>query len=704
MPTPRPSAYASRNPMKPTQPSRKRKRAGKGDAAQKSSQVNATEALERKILYEDSLDGFWEHRTTEIVRIAKTCHKSEREVRKMLANKSRYKTTCRPNLKNTLMHDRSLKAKASGLILEPKDLQRELEQEIDDDNCANFAEWADGNLDDDERKRLIDQLIQHRETQSRGVRLTEKAAQNDAFQTVRAIGEEAMDLYERTGTRIVGFVSRGHPDDPGRPSTIESDDALVFFKQQYGIDFCDMLRHFELWCLSRDEGEKDLNDANSLRREVARLILDLLRKFKNNRRLMMSYIHYDIEIRERLKVELAGWPVNVPMTRPAKMSVEVARRIRDMLRTGAIHWVSLTKSQHEDLVKKLDRKRAKAPNGQLKPRNTRSDKGVPRGPRKSGKEVEEEDEGDEEEDDGDEEEDEGDEEEEEEERMDVDAEDDTDDSNVGGEDAWAATVAAYASGPTPLTSTPAFVGANTTTDGFATNAPAPSYTTEYAAANNAMANGRAFTFPSYTTEYAAANNAMANGRAFTFPTHTPAPAPAFPSMFPTASNAAADAIEGSFAAGSGLDGLGLPIGSWPGGETPEIDLLGLLPPYDEAQSRAGYDALAASLARSTLEDADAIPRASAAAAPAPSTMMGMGGFTSVFAVATNTAAAVASMDGNAALKRKRPLGSSGGQNKGPTSAPRKSSKHPKSAKHPSGPKVPRKERSDKGTKRGPRTA
>ncbi|KAJ7739750.1 hypothetical protein B0H14DRAFT_3515731 [Mycena olivaceomarginata] len=50
-----------------------------------------------------------------------------------------------------------------------------------------------------------------------------------------------------------------------------------------------------------------------------------------------------------------------------------------MLRTGAIHWVNMTKTQHQELVAGHNAKRAVS--GSLKKHAERSDKGVPCGPR-----------------------------------------------------------------------------------------------------------------------------------------------------------------------------------------------------------------------------------------------------------------------------------------------------------------------------------
>lgn len=94
----------------------------------------------------------------------------------------------------------------------------------------------------------------------------------------------------------------------------------------------------------------------------------------------MSWSNYKIDVVHRLGVELAGWPTKVTMQRPSKIPAEDARRIVDNLRTGAIHWVVLTAAQRAEVAAEVEELRESGAG--KKPRKQRSDKNVPRGPRK----------------------------------------------------------------------------------------------------------------------------------------------------------------------------------------------------------------------------------------------------------------------------------------------------------------------------------
>ncbi|KAJ7777823.1 hypothetical protein DFH07DRAFT_950874 [Mycena maculata] len=92
----------------------------------------------------------------------------------------------------------------------------------------------------------------------------------------------------------------------------------------------------------------------------------------------MEWTNYHVKIRHELGVELAGWPEGMEMRPPSKLHADDARRIQDKLRTGAIHWVALTKTQRDELTEEIEEERAA---GVPKKRKTRSDKDKPRGPR-----------------------------------------------------------------------------------------------------------------------------------------------------------------------------------------------------------------------------------------------------------------------------------------------------------------------------------
>ncbi|KAJ6533839.1 hypothetical protein B0H10DRAFT_2449501 [Mycena sp. CBHHK59/15] len=369
------SAHAYRNPAKAVQPSRHR---GKSTASKETKALNAAERLRRRINFDVDLDTFYAFRSAEITRIAKAHSKKEDAVRKLLSNATQYKVTRRPNLRNAIIHDRSRKAKADG---DYGRIMSDLQGEVADDIEEGDYQLLKATMSAAEKKRLIDQLVEHRELGRRGARATNKAAAMDSMQTANGVRDALLDLFERTGVRSLAMFSRAHPDDTALPHVVDADESRDFFQQILGVSILDVLRKFEQWCCTQDEETKERNDVASVRKQIVLLVLEGLRRIKKNQMLNMSYVNYDIDIRQVLGVELAGWPTKITMDRPNKLSAEDARLIRDGLRSGAIHWVALTKTQKAELDDELDGRRTRG--GPLKKRKLRSDAGKKRGPRRN---------------------------------------------------------------------------------------------------------------------------------------------------------------------------------------------------------------------------------------------------------------------------------------------------------------------------------
>jgi hypothetical protein len=130
------------------------------------------------------------------------------------------------------------------------DYHNDLQDEIDDG--AALDEEGLGKVEYD---RLMDQLEEKRQTETRGARATNKAAANDARKTSMSIGEQLTNLYERTGVRAFAVFSRGNADDDTLPQAVDSDNALEFFLQEMGTDQLDVMRKFEHYSCTMDEGE-----------------------------------------------------------------------------------------------------------------------------------------------------------------------------------------------------------------------------------------------------------------------------------------------------------------------------------------------------------------------------------------------------------------------------------------------------------------
>ncbi|KAF8198668.1 hypothetical protein K438DRAFT_1966635 [Mycena galopus ATCC 62051] len=370
-----PAAHAMRNPAKRVQLSRRR--AAYSGGAKATRVLTAIENKVKKIAFNKDMDEFFADQDQRIREIATAHKKKISTVKNLVFSRSQYKASRTPSLRNTIIHDLAVKAKAEGKTMILEDYQEELREEIEAGNLTAL----EAKISETEKTRLIDQLKEYRALKRCGMRSTNKAALMDGRQTAIRIGDVLMDLYECTGIRGFTLFSRGHADNAALPHAVDSDNALNFFAQVIGMPTVDVVRKFEQWCCTQDSGSREKNDINSVRKEVSKLVTEGLRKIKNNIKIKMDYVNYDFEVREAKGVELTGWPVDVPVAHPSTMNVETARRIRDMLRSGAIHWTPLTRAQQKDLTAEHNAQREALSSGSLKKRAERSDKGHAHGPR-----------------------------------------------------------------------------------------------------------------------------------------------------------------------------------------------------------------------------------------------------------------------------------------------------------------------------------
>ncbi|KAJ7022682.1 hypothetical protein C8F04DRAFT_1272390 [Mycena alexandri] len=376
-----PAPHATRNPGRQVQLSRRR-RPGMSKAHRATQALRLAGPRKKRREFEEEIDEEFTRRADALQRISTAHNKKLAYVRGILSRISQFKATRTPSLHHALVHQRSLDAQADGAETNAGRTTslKELKQGLKDD--IESGDFDMDSIDAAEEKRLINQALDHRMNKRRGVRGTTKASQIDVTQTMRGMTDAMGDLNFRTGTRGFAVFSRGNADDPTRPHIIDSDDSMSFLMEVYGISPVDFLRSFEGYCVTRDEGIFEKDDVDSVRKSVSRLLTGGLRRVKNSTTITMEYVHYDTAIREAKGVELAGWPADVPISRPATWNKETGRRIRDMLHSGAIHWVTMTRTQHAALIEENNAKRAALGAGALRRRAERSDKGLPRGPRK----------------------------------------------------------------------------------------------------------------------------------------------------------------------------------------------------------------------------------------------------------------------------------------------------------------------------------
>ncbi|KAJ7795926.1 hypothetical protein B0H14DRAFT_3495388 [Mycena olivaceomarginata] len=365
------SLHALRNPSRRVQLSRVR-RVGASGASKATQTLLTAKAKKRKIDLNNEVNDFFAERNKKITELAARYCKKESDIRALLCNTSQLKAHRRPNLRNGVLHQRALDLQERGISKHLKELQAELNDDL------LTGKFSYKSISKTERERLINQVLRKRHDRRRSMRATTKAAQIDTKLTAKRIGDELLDLFERTGVWAFAFFARGSADDPSRAHCVDSDDALDFFTQRLDFTAPHFMRKFEQWSCTLDEGVRLRNGVNAVRKEVSGLLTDRLRKITKDPKAKMDYVGFRVKIMGKYGVELAGF--ELPGTRPGTWNVDLARFVRDGLVDGTIDFVQMTPDQHDDLAAELNAERAAQ--GYASNRAQRSDKGKKRGPHK----------------------------------------------------------------------------------------------------------------------------------------------------------------------------------------------------------------------------------------------------------------------------------------------------------------------------------
>ncbi|KAJ6554003.1 hypothetical protein DFH09DRAFT_1318663 [Mycena vulgaris] len=182
---------------------------------------------------------------------------------------------------------------------------------------------------EEEEAEMVEDLVEKRKTQFRGMRANNLAAGADAKRTVERMMLEITGLAERAG--MIGFAmfTRGHIHDKTIPVTIQLWGALDFFRDMLKKDPVDVAALFELWAASQ---------------------CTVLDKTK----VKMNFENYIKSIVEGKNVGLVGWPEDVEFKCMSKQSkIGPLRTLRDALKCGTVRWKVLSAGEKRRLVEQF---------------------------------------------------------------------------------------------------------------------------------------------------------------------------------------------------------------------------------------------------------------------------------------------------------------------------------------------------------------
>ncbi|KAJ7301345.1 hypothetical protein DFH08DRAFT_993809 [Mycena albidolilacea] len=366
------SAHAARNPSQPVQQPRKRQ----SDATKATRALLVEQRHEQNLALDADLEEHHAKQEELIETLALKYGRAEEYMRTLVCNGASTATNA-----GSIRRTQSSMSTATrlGRELTPSALEggpsnvRDVQDEMSGEEYKHIKD----SLSKEDLARLRTQLQDYRDTKHHGVRATNKSCQLDAVQTANHVGEVLRNLHLRTGVAAFAIFTRGDPDDAAKPHIVDSDDASRFFIDVLKMSPLDAVCKMEQWACTRDTMDVDANTADAVRSQITEMANDGLRKIKNRQKPVTEWSNFRLKMMHELGVEMAGWPSNIEIKPPSKLCADDARRICDLMRTGAIHWVTLTASQCAEVAQEMEAERAAGTSKKRK----RSKKDHPHGPR-----------------------------------------------------------------------------------------------------------------------------------------------------------------------------------------------------------------------------------------------------------------------------------------------------------------------------------
>ncbi|KAJ7192616.1 hypothetical protein GGX14DRAFT_406143 [Mycena pura] len=374
------TTFASRNPGKAVQQARGRK---KGEPLSDSQKKALKEAKAQRKVRGDELfadiEAFCAYRGKLTVDLATKHDRSVDYIKTLLLNESSFKSTREVTLRNAIMHHLGLQAEAPDSDDSDEDVDQETARKrkraapLLGLHARADAAIKNETYTEEEQEDLKQALRDHRELKHVGLRASNIAAAADVRAVAARLQDEIGGLNARTGTRGFIVLTRGHVDDASMPAFMHSGGAVGFLIEVLKMTPHDMLAQLEQWSCTRSEEKIERDTRQNLCARISALVLEKFHIIINDNTVRMDYVNMDVAIREMWKVEIQGWPSDIPMEAPSKIRhLETLRRLRDGWVTSAISWVAMTPAQVVELAETLAAIRA-SNGGVVKKRKARSD-------------------------------------------------------------------------------------------------------------------------------------------------------------------------------------------------------------------------------------------------------------------------------------------------------------------------------------------
>ncbi|KAG2124848.1 uncharacterized protein EDB93DRAFT_1258552 [Suillus bovinus] len=273
-------------------------------------------------------------------------------------------------LANALIHAKAQEVNA--------DLPRGTKYSLDEIREMVKADESMQNLVHEEQQEYINKLTERCALQNMSIRATNTAAARDVQSTLDNVFKMLDGLALRTGIYTCLFASRGHVYDTAQAMWFGTDNVMDFWEDVLQTKADKIARKLEQWACMAGRNIDEHETVQNMQRVCTRLLNSGLRTIAKRRNIRINYTNFDTAMKEKLAINLKGWPEGVPFQSPTSINnLKALLKVRDALKDGSCHLVCMSPCQREEYAAQLTAHRKK---GEVigKLHKKRADAGVPR--------------------------------------------------------------------------------------------------------------------------------------------------------------------------------------------------------------------------------------------------------------------------------------------------------------------------------------
>ncbi|KAF8120562.1 hypothetical protein EV363DRAFT_1459116 [Boletus edulis] len=236
-------------------------------------------------------------------------------------------------------------------------------------------------LTNEEKRQLVETFTPIRNAKHTARRTSARSRVNDITGTLKCIEDELNALRSCTGLESTLCAVRGSTDTAICPKYLETEGLDGFMGAALRIDKHDFTARMEGYSIQgiRGAAHNHRERVVALRSELRNLILSELREITGNGSIRMRYKDFWPKIVRRYKVDITGWPSDIPFTdlSDGSRSLSDLESLLRKWKDGTIQWRKLTPEEYKRLENDRE-EQIKRGEIAVHKRQTRSDAGTKR--------------------------------------------------------------------------------------------------------------------------------------------------------------------------------------------------------------------------------------------------------------------------------------------------------------------------------------